>query len=109
MPGEFLLELYCVLDKSIPKVNCFTLQGQSNAGKTYWTQPLMENNDVIGQTIQSSDFAFQNCVGKEVIQIPELKFTKPEQIEEAKKIFEGFSTMVNIKKIRNVHVLKGLR
>ena len=33
VPGEFLLELYCVLDKSIPKVNCFTLQGQSNAGK----------------------------------------------------------------------------
>ena len=57
----------------------------------------MENNDEIGQTIQSSDFAFQNCVGQEVIQIRELKFTKPEQIEEANKIFEGLSTMVNIK------------
>lgn len=86
VPGEFLLQLYCVLDKSIPKVNCFALQDQSNAGKTYWTQMLMENQDVIGQTIQSSDFAFQNCVGKEIIQIPELKFTKPEQVEEGKNL-----------------------
>lgn len=74
VPGEFLLQLYCVLDKAVPKANCFTLQGQSNAGKTYWTQPLMENHDVVGQTIQSADFAFQNCVAIEIIQIPELKF-----------------------------------
>ena len=97
VPGQFLLALYCVLDKAIPKVNCFTLQGQSNAGKTYWTQPLMDNLDIVGQTIQSADFSFQNCVAKEIIQIPELKFTKPEQVEEAKKIFEGLTTMVNIK------------
>ena len=57
----------------------------------------MENNDVVGQTIQSADFAFQNCVAKEIIQIPELKFTKPEQLEEAKKIFEGLTTVVNVK------------
>lgn len=57
----------------------------------------MENSDVIGQTIQSADFAFQNCVSKEIIQIPELKFTKPEQVEEAKKVFEGLPNMVNIK------------
>ena len=88
VPREFLLQFYCVLDKAVPKVNCFTLQGQSNAGKTYWTQPLMENHDVVGQTIQSADFAFQNCVAKEIIPIPELKFTKPEQVKEAKKIFE---------------------
>ena len=57
----------------------------------------MENHDVVGQTIQSADFAFQNYVAKEINQIPELKFTKPEQVEEAKKIFEGLTTMVNVK------------
>lgn len=97
VPEEFLLQLFCILDKSLPKFNCFTLQGQSNAGKTYWTQTLMENTGIVRQTIQSADFAFQNCVAKEIIQIPELKFTKPEQIEEAKKIFEGLSTTVNVK------------
>lgn len=97
VPGEFLLQLFCVLDKALPKINCFTLQGQSNAGKTYWTQPLMDNSDVVGQTIQSADFAYQNCIGKDIIQIPELKFTKPEQVEESKKIFEGLGTMVNVK------------
>ena len=51
VPGEFLLQLFCVLDKSLPKINCFTLQRQSNTGKTYWTQTLMENTDIVGQTI----------------------------------------------------------
>lgn len=58
---------------------------------------MMKNSDIIGQTIQSQDFTYQNCVSKEVSQIPELKFTKPEQIEECKKIFEKLPTMVNIK------------
>lgn len=57
----------------------------------------MKNRDIMGQTIQSADLSFQNCESKEIIQIPELKFTKPEQVEETKKIFEGLSTMVNVK------------
>ena len=95
--GEFLLELYSILDRVYPKKNCFMLQGASNAGKTFWTDPLMAVSDMVGQTIPSQDFCFQNCVAKQIINIPELTFSKMDQVEEAKKIFEGLPTCINIK------------
>lgn len=82
---------------SYAEVNCFMMQGQSNAGKTYWTLLVMCFPDLIGQTIQSQDFAYQRCLAKEIIQIPELSLSKPEQVEESKKIFEGLPTTVNVK------------
>ena len=94
---EFLLELYCILDKVYPKRNCFMMQGASNAGKTFWTDPLMSVVDMVGQTIPSQDFCFQNCINKQIINIPELTFSKMEQVEEAKKIFEGLPTCINVK------------
>lgn len=95
--GDYLMKQFAILDKTFPKVNCFCLQGQSNAGKMFWTVPLMPFSDSIGQTVQSQDFMFQRCLQKEVIQIPELSLSKPEQVEEVKKIFEGLPTTINIK------------
>lgn len=95
--GDFMIKTYAILDKSFSKINCLMLQGESNAGKTYWTTGLLPFPKVVGQTIQSQDFAYQKCIGKEVIQIPELSLTKPEQVEESKKIFEGLPTQINIK------------
>ena len=46
--GEFLLEMYSVLDCVYPKKNSFMLQGASNAGKTFWTDPLMSVPDMVG-------------------------------------------------------------
>lgn len=83
--GDFLMKMFAVLDKTFPKVNCFCLQGQSNAGKTYWTVPVTPFSDSIGQTVQSQDFMFQRCFQKDLIQIPELSLSKPEQVEEVKK------------------------
>ena len=96
-PGDFLLKLYSVLDKTFPKLNCFTMHGRSNAGKTFWLSPITQAlPDIVGQTIQSQDFAFQGCADKQLIEIPELTLTKPEQVEETKKIFEGIPTMINV-------------
>lgn len=81
-PGDFLMKLYCILEKSYSKINCFMLQGTSNAGKTFWTTGLLPFPDVTGQTVQSQDFAYQKCLNNEIIQIPELSLTKPEQVEE---------------------------
>ena len=97
-PDDFLLKLYSVLDKTFPKLNCFTIHGKSNAGKTFSLSPLTQALlDVVGQTIQSQDFAYQGCCDKQIIEIPELTLTKPEQVEETKKIFEGIPTMINVK------------
>ena len=73
------------------------MQGRSNAGKTYWGNLLTCIPDIVGQTIQSSDFAYQHCVDKDIILIPELSLTKLEQDEELKKITEGLPILVNIK------------
>lgn len=92
-----LTEMYTVLTKKNANINTLLLHGESNAGKTYWCKALSPFEDLTGQTIQSADFAWSKCIDKEVIMIPELSFTKPEQVEEAKKIFEGLPTTINIK------------
>lgn len=95
--ADLLLKMYCVLNKEYPKVNSLMLQGASNAGKTYWTSALLPFPDVVGQSIQSTDFIYMKCIDKQVIQIPELTLTKIEQVEEFKKVMEGLPTTVNIK------------
>lgn len=87
------MKLFCILDKGFPKINCFMMQGQKNVGKIYWTQSLLA--DVVGQTVQSSDFAWQKCFNK-VIPIPELFLTKPDYFEECRKIFEGPETTISV-------------
>lgn len=95
--GEFLLKLYIILSKKDAKKNTFMLQGQSNAGKTYWTNALTPFPDCIGCTTQSAEFAFMKCLGKDVIVIPELTLAKPESVEELKQVMEGFPVQVNVK------------
>lgn len=95
--GDYMMKQYCVLAKVFPKLKCMMLQGQSNAGKTYWTLPSMPFPDTVGQTVQSQDFAFQKCLNKDLIQIPEMTLSKNEQVEEIKKIFEGIPTTINVK------------
>lgn len=73
------------------------LQVESNAGKTFWTTPLLPFIYFVGQTIQLQDFACLKYIGKAVIQIPEMGFTKPDQVEESKKSFGGLPTQINIK------------
>ena len=92
-----LAEMYAVLGMKNPKRNCLMFQGGSNAGKTYWSRALCPFDDATGQTVQSTDFVWQKCVNKDIIIIPELSLVKPEQVEECKKIFEGFDTMGNVK------------
>lgn len=92
-----LAEIYTILTTKNAKINTLLLHGESNAGKTYWCKALSPFPDITGQTIQFADFAWSRCVDKEIIMIPELSFTEPEQVEEAKKIFEGLPTSVNIK------------
>lgn len=84
-----------ILGKYDPKKNCLMLQGGSNAGKTYWSTALVPIRDVVGGTVNSTDFTFQKCL--ELIIIPELSLTKPEQMEELKQVMEGYPILANIK------------
>ena len=95
--GSLFLNMYMIANKDIPKINCLMFKGRSNTGKTYWGNMMTAIPDLVGQTIQSSDFAYQHCVDKELILIPELSLTKPEQVEEFKKVTEGLPILINIK------------
>lgn len=95
--ANLLTKMYVILAKKNPKRNTLLLHGASNAGKTFWCSALAPLQEVTGQTIQSADFAWSKYIDKDVIMIPELSFSKPEQVEESKKIFEGLATQVNIK------------
>ncbi|KAL4218845.1 hypothetical protein ACF0H5_021433 [Mactra antiquata] len=97
IPGEFMLKLYTILNQDDKKKNTFILHGMSNAGKTYWSKCITPLENKTGQTVQSQDFAWQRCLNKEIITIPELSISKPEQMEEFKKISEGLPTTINIK------------
>lgn len=66
-------------------------------GKAYWSTTLAPIRDVVGGTINSTDFTFQKCLDKELIIIPELSLTKPEQMEELKQVMEGYPILANIK------------
>ena len=70
--------------------------GQSDAGKTFWTDPLIIP-DLCGQVITSADFMWQECTGKDLILVPELTLSKYDQVEGFKKISEDLPTMVNVK------------
>ena len=88
--------MFVVLDKSFPQINCLMLQGSSNAGKTYWTKAILSISDLVGQTIQSTDFAYQQCIDKISNPNPGIE-TKPEQVEEFKKVCEGLPNTDNYK------------
>ncbi|XP_052817762.1 uncharacterized protein LOC128243832 [Mya arenaria] len=96
-PERLMLDIYLVLNKTLNKVNTLMLHGRSNAGKTYWANCLTPFPNKVGQTIPSADFAYQDCIGKEVIIIPEINLVKAEQVEEFKTITEGMKKKVNIK------------
>ena len=96
-PTELAIDIYFVLSQYVPKKNTLYLQGQSDAGKTYWVNSLLPNKSLLGEMITSSDFAFQECVNKELILINELVLTTPEQAELHKKVWEGQPVTVNIK------------
>lgn len=95
--GDCMMKLYYICDKTLPKYNSFMLQGASNAGKTFWNTMLTSASNVIGQTIQSNDFTWMNCVDKELIQFAELKLNNEQLIENFKKITGGEPTIVNVK------------
>lgn len=56
--GDVLMKMYAILDKSLQKIYCLMLQVEGNAGKTFWTTPLLPFIYVVGQTIQLQDFAY---------------------------------------------------
>lgn len=96
-PMKLFLNLYIVMRKIDYKINGFYMQGESNAGKSYFMSMIMPYNDFVGHTISSRDFAFQECVYAPVISIGELTLAKNEKSEIYKNVIGGEAIKANIK------------
>lgn len=95
--GNLMLELYTTLRIYHPKKNCFYMQGESNAGKTYLLNMILPQKDKVGSHITSKEFPFQECTKKSVILINELTLANQQEAELYKNILGGESTYINVK------------
>lgn len=93
--GTLMLELYATLRMFHPKKNCFYMQGESNAGKTYLFNMILPQKDKVGSHI--TEFPFQECTKKSVILINELTLANQQEAELYKNILGGEAMYVNVK------------
>ena len=98
---EFITNLFRVLTKAAEKVNVFLVMGPSNSGKTMMLlQPLSVLVSNVGRipslNAASNNFVWQDCLNTNLICIDECVI-QPGSFEEAKQIFAGEDTSVNIK------------
>ena len=91
-PAELLWEIAVVFDRILPKRNCLSFIGRSNAGKTVIiSQPLCEIARYVGRVCNvnvANQFAWQDCVNVRLISIEEALFA-PEQLDKFKQIAGG--------------------
>nr|QTE03847.1 MAG: nonstructural protein [Motacilla cinerea parvoviridae sp.] len=91
-------EIFDVLSKRIKKKNTFMLEGPANCGKSYIIRSIVPYyiywGEVHGGT--GANFQWMGCIDTSLIVMEEPMLT-PETIEQAKLVFEGAPTMVNIK------------
>ena len=98
---EFITNLFRVLTKAAEKVNAFLVMGPSNSGKTMMLlQPLSVLVSNVGRipslNAASNNFVWQDCLNTNLICIDECVI-QPGSFEEAKQIFAGEDTSINVK------------
>ncbi len=96
--ARFVKDLWDVVSGNLPKINCFTLMGPSNAGKSYILRTMRYISHAYGE-IHAGDnnaFQFQNCINTNLIYIDEPRIS-PEIGEQFKLVMEGSPTLVKVK------------
>lgn len=95
--AKLLTDLYDVLKMNHKKINAFYMQGQSNAGKTFFLKGVVPVDSKPGYHTTSKEFPFGDAVNAPLIIINELTIESPAKAELYKNIIGGEPTQVNIK------------
>ena len=96
-PAKLLTDLYDVLRMNHNKVNGFYMQGQSNAGKTFFLKGVVPVDSKPGYHTTSKEFPFGYAVNAPLLIINELTIESPAKAELYKNVIGGEPTQINIK------------
>lgn len=96
--SEFCGDLFNVLERKVPKLNTFCLQGPPNAGKSFILRSIVAWYQFFGEVRGGSNYNFlwQDCIDTGLIFIEEPYIT-PDIVEQMKLVLEGAPTQVHIK------------
>ncbi len=101
----FLFQLYVVLFKMDPKINCFALIGAVNAGKSFWLKSLCPVLDLCGIVGKCSQFMWQDCLKKPLILMEEALMDTT-TMETFKILAGGQETKVDVKFGGQGHIVR---
>lgn len=96
---RFLLDLYNLLDRNVPKKNCMLVVGPPNSGKNYFFNCVIHsciNFGQMGNFNKFTNFPMMECIQRRVILWDEPNF-EPGAEEILKTIFAGDTTNVKVK------------
>ncbi|KAL3884908.1 hypothetical protein ACJMK2_025007 [Sinanodonta woodiana] len=92
----WLVCLFAVIFRKVPKRNTFLCVGAASSGKTFWTDPVLWLQQYVGLSANDSHFCFAELAHSKVGLINELKFNR-DTLEIYKQIGEGKDCMVPVK------------
>ncbi|KAK3580175.1 hypothetical protein CHS0354_001308 [Potamilus streckersoni] len=92
----YLLAMYGVVFRKVPKCNTFMCVGAPGSGKTYWTDPVLWLNQYVGQSVNGSHFCFAELAHSKIGLINELRFNR-DTLDSFKQIAENRDCMVAVK------------
>lgn len=99
-PVSFVNNVFDVMDRVNPKINCITLIGAPNSGKTTMVSaPIREICKHVGQIGNrgaNSDFIYQECLNKRMIALDECVMA-PQCLEDLKLLTAGEKLKSNCK------------
>ncbi|XP_071051109.1 uncharacterized protein [Onthophagus taurus] len=96
---QFLLELYDVLERRVPKINCFAIFSPPSAGKNYFIDAVLcyyFNFGQIHDFNKHCNFPLQDCVNRRVLYWNEPNF-EPAATETLKMLLGGDNCPARIK------------
>lgn len=106
--ATFLLDLYNILDKRIPKVNCMFILGEPNSGKNFLFDSIIASCVVSGQIgnfNKFNNFPLMECVNKRILLWNEPN-CEPNAFDTLKMLFGGDSLSVRVKYEADAVVLR---
>nr|QOD39456.1 NS1 [uncultured densovirus] len=96
---EFIMTLYDVLERRVPKLNCIVIHSPPSAGKNFFFDAVRDyyiNCGHLNNANRYNNFPFQDAEGRRIVMWNEPNYS-PDFLEPIKEILGGDSTSVNVK------------
>lgn len=105
---EFMVTLYNVLERKVPKLNCIVIFSPPSAGKNFFFDCVKDYYLNVGHMCNANKyntFAFQDMQGRRLVLWNEPNYSH-EYTEQIKELLGGDSTNVNVKYMQDVPIYR---